>query len=145
MNYSAAMNQYKQVGVKGLVDDANPHALVKMLIEGAVERLNKAKFFMLQKNIPQKGESISKAISIIDGLKVSLDFKKGGDIATNLDDLYNYMQTRLLDANLRNDETSIDEVISLLNEIRSGWVTIPQDVRKQYDPQHQAKNKASAV
>ncbi len=140
MNHSAAMNQYKQVGVKGSIDNASPHALIQMLIDGAAERINKAKYFLLQNEIAQKGESISKAISIIDGLKVSLDHEKGGEIARNLGDLYDYMQTSLMKANLENNEAGLDEVLSLLNEIRSGWMAIPQDVRNQ----HQQKQAAIA-
>jgi len=143
MNHSAAMNQYKQVGVKGSVETASPHVLVQMLIDGAIERLNKAKYHMVQKNIAQKGESISKAITIVDGLKVSLDNEKGGEIAKNLGDLYDYMQTRLLQANLNNEEAGIDEVVSLLNEIRSGWTSIPQEIRNKFNIQHKAE--ASAV
>ncbi len=134
MNHSAAMNQYKQVGVKGSIENASPHALIQMLIDGGAERINKARFFMQQGEIAQKGESISKAISIIDGLKVSLDFEKGGEIARNLSDLYNYMQAQLMKANLENDEKLLDEVLSLLNEIRSGWAAIPQDVRNAHKP-----------
>ena len=132
MNYSAAMNQYKQVGVKGSVENASPHALIQMLIDGAAEAINKARFFMQQNDLARKGESISKVISIIDGLKVSLDFEKGGEIAKNLSDLYNYMQVQLMKANLDNDEKLLDEVLSLLNEIRSGWAAIPQDIRNKH-------------
>jgi len=128
------------VGVKGSIDNASPHALIQMLIDGAAERINKAKYFLLQNEIAQKGESISKAISIIDGLKVSLDREKGGDIARNLGDLYDYMQTCLMKANLENNEAGLDEVLSLLSEIRSGWMAIPQDVRNQ----HQQKQAALA-
>lgn len=139
MNQSAAMKQYAQVGVKGSVDNASPHVLIQMLIDGAIERLNKAKFHMAQKNIAQKGESISKAITIVDGLKVSLDFDKGGEIAQNLSDLYIYMQSKLVSSNYHNDEAGLDEVISLLNEIRSAWTTIPQDVRNKHNPAMKAE------
>lgn len=127
---ATAMNHYKQVGTQVAVDTADPHTLIKMLIDGAIERINKAKYFMLEKNVAQKGESISRAISIIDGLKVSLDMEKGGKIAENLEGLYDYMQRQLLAANVMNKSENLDEVLSLLNEIRSGWAAIPDDVRK---------------
>jgi len=129
MQNSAAMNQYKQVGVQAAVGNADPHTLIQMLIDGAIQRLNTAKMHMKQNNIPLKGESISKAISIIDGLRTSLDMEKGGDIAKNLESLYDYMQRQLLAANVDNKLENIDEVLSLMNEIRAGWVSIPQDVR----------------
>lgn len=129
MQNSAAMSQYKQVGVQAAVGNADPHTLIQMLIDGAIQRLNTAKMHMKQNNIPLKGENISKAISIIDGLRTSLDMEKGGEIAKNLESLYDYMQRQLLAANLDDKVENIDEVLSLMNEIRSGWASIPQDVR----------------
>ena len=134
MQNSAAMNQYKQVGVQSSVENADPHTLIQMLINGAIERLNMAKMHMQQKNIAMKGENISRAISIIDGLRSSLDMEKGGEIAQNLESLYEYMQRQLLAANVGDKLENIEEVISLMNEIRSGWTTIPQDIRKTKQP-----------
>jgi len=134
---AVAMNQYKQVGIQAAVETADPHSLIKMLIDGAIERINKAKYFMQENNVAQKGESISRAISIIDGLKVSLDMEKGGKIAENLAGLYDYMQRQLLAANVHNKSENLDEVLSLLNEIRSGWAAIPDDVRKAHPSSHE--------
>ena len=134
MQNSAAMNQYKQVGTQAAVETADPHTLIQMLINGAIERINTAKLCMEQEKIAQKGENISKAISIIDGLKASLDMKTGGEIAKNLADLYDYMQRQLLQANLQNEAANLDEVLNLMNEIRSGWMAIPQDVRNSHKP-----------
>ncbi len=132
MHNSAAMNQYKQVGTQAAVETADPHTLIQMLINGAIERINSAKLCMSQQRVADKGENISKAISIIDGLKTSLDMEAGGEIADNLAALYDYMQRQLLQANLSNETALLDEVLSLLNEIRSGWMAIPQDVRNQH-------------
>ena len=134
MQNSAAMNQYKQVGVKA-AENADPHTLIQMLINGAIERLNTAKMHLKQNNVAKKGESISRAISIIDGLRSSLDMQQGGEIAQNLEALYDYMQRQLLAANLKNKPENIDEVLSLMNEIRAGWSAIPQDLRKPVKPE----------
>lgn len=134
MYNATAMNQYKQVGTQAAIETADPHTLIKMLIDGAIERINKAKYFMLEKDVVRKGESISRAISIIDGLKVSIDTEGGGKIAENLEALYDYMQRQLLAANVGNKSENLDEVLSLLNEIRSGWASIPDEVRKSYQP-----------
>lgn len=133
MYNATAMNQYKQVGTQAAIETADPHTLIKMLIDGAIERINKAKYYMLEKDLVHKGESISRAISIIDGLKISLD-SEGGKIAENLEALYDYMQRQLLAANVQNKTENLDEVLSLLNEIRSGWASIPDEVRKSYQP-----------
>jgi len=131
MQNSVAMNQYKQVGTKVAVDVADPHHLIQMLIDGALERVNSAKYNMTRNEIAKKGEDISKAISIIDGLITSLDMEKGGEIAENLLALYDYMQRRLVEANLKNEIEPLNEVTSLINEIKAGWNSIPQDVRKE--------------
>lgn len=132
MQNSAAMNQYKQVGTKVAVDVADPHLLIQMLIDGALERINSAKYHMTQKNIAKKGEDISKAISIIDGLITSLDIEKGGELAENLLSLYDYMQRKLVEANLTDKMDNLNEVALLMNEIKAGWSAIPQDVRNEF-------------
>ena len=134
MQNTAAVNQYKQMGGKVAIESADPHVLTQMLIDGAIERINSSKFFLEQNNVAKKGESISKAITIIDGLRVSLDLEKGGEIAANLESLYDYMQRQLLDANIKNKSENLDEVLSLMNEIRAGWNAIPQEIRKSYKP-----------
>lgn len=135
MHTSAAVNQYKKMGATVAVDTADPHQLIQMLLEGAVERINMAKYHIQNNDAPKKGEQISKAISILDGLKVSLDMEKGGEIAANLESLYDYMQRQLLMANLENKTQNLDEVLSLLNEIRAGWAQIPQDIRNSHIPE----------
>lgn len=129
MRNSAAMNQYKQVGIQASVENADPHTLIQMLFDGVIERLNTAKMHMKQGNVALKGENISRAISIVDGLRTSLDMKAGGEMAENLEALYDYMQRQLLAANLQNKTENLDEVLSLIGEIRAGWMAIPQDIR----------------
>ena len=78
-----------------------------------------------------KGSNVSWAISIIDGLRASLNLDKGGALAGNLDGLYEYMTRTLVEANLRNDADKLTEVESLLNQIRGGWKGIEQQVNAQ--------------
>ena len=132
MYKSTAMNEYRKIGTKVAAETADPHHLIQLLMNGFVEKVNAAKFHMNNKNIAAKGESISRAISILDGLTVSLDMDKGGDIANNLASLYEYMQKKLLMSNIENDASSLDEVISLMNEIREGWNAIPQTERQAF-------------
>lgn len=131
MNYAnnhAAMNKYAQVGNQSTAAFANPHRLIQMLMEGALEKISKAKGFMQNGDIAKKGEHISWAISIIEGLRVSLDHSQGGQISENLESLYIYMNSRLTQANLNNSVEMLDEVTGLLVDIKSGWDAIPQDV-----------------
>ena len=120
-----AVQAYSKVGVASGVEQASPHRLIQMLMEGAIEKVAKAKGYMERKDIANKGSHISWAISIIDGLRASLDKTNGGDIADNLDDLYDYMTRRLIRANMENNPDLLDEVISLLRSIKGAWEEIP--------------------
>lgn len=124
-----AAKQYSTVQVHSSVVEATPHQLIQMLLEGALDRIIKARNYMQHGNIAEKGSHISMAISIISGLRASLDQDQGGEIAANLRGLYDYMERRLLEANVRNDIKALDEVAVLLREIRLGWETIPADMR----------------
>ncbi len=130
-NTRGAIGQYASVKNAAGIEEASPHRLIQMLMEGALEKIAQAKGFMEGGDIPNKGRHISWAISIIDGLRISLDKDAGGDIAENLDSLYEYMTRRLVEANLRNDKSILEEVSGLIIEIKSAWDAIPEDVRKQ--------------
>lgn len=132
MNMTAnkdALNQYKKVGVQGGIEAATPHRLIQMLMDGALERISIAKGFINTKEIARKGECIGSAIAIIDGLSTSLDKQAGGEIAVNLEALYDYMKRRLVEANSKNDISILDEVIALLVEVKTGWDAIPAEFR----------------
>ncbi len=122
----SAANVYKSMSNVGQSTEASPHQLITMLFEGALERLAVAKGAMMHGDVPKKGLMISKAISIIEGLRANLDLEKGGDIANNLNRLYEYMENRLFEANLKNQVEYIDEVVDLLRNILSGWQDIAQ-------------------
>lgn len=123
--------QYQKVGVHGEIDSASPHRLIQMLIEGALSKIYAARACMENSRITGKGENISMAISIIGGLRASLNFEAGGEIANNLNSLYDYMEQRLLEANVNNDISILDEVISLFADIKGAWDTIAPDVVQQ--------------
>ena len=124
-NSYAAMAAYRSVGVESLASTADPHQLVLMLFNGARAAVAAAKGHMERKEIAPKGETISKAISIIDGgLKASLDLNVGGEMAQNLSSLYVYMGQRLLQANIKNDAKALDEVALLLEQLGGAWESI---------------------
>jgi flagellar protein FliS len=119
------VNAYANVGLETGIAAASPHKLIVMLYDGALVALLGAKNNMAAGNIAAKGSAISKAITIIDnGLRASLDKNAGGEIAANLDALYDYMSRRLLEANLKNDAAIVDEVHRLLSDLREAWVAI---------------------
>lgn len=121
-----ALQQYNQVRTHAHIEEASPHRLIQMLMEGALDKIRLAKSFMEHGKIPEKVRHINWALSIIDGLQNSLDMEKGGDIAQNLDALYDYIQRRLVFANMDNDPAILDEVASLMTEIKAAWDAVPQ-------------------
>ncbi len=100
---------------------ASPHALVAMLIDGAIDRVVQARGAMERGATARKGERIGKAIAIVDSLRASLNAEAGGEIAQNLSALYDYLVRRLLHANLHNDVAALNEVLRLLKEVKDGW------------------------
>lgn len=124
MNAMMAMQQYQRVNVQAQVAEASPHRLIQMLMEGGLERMAQAQGAMMREQGSLKGELISKAIAIIGGLREALDPTRGGEIAGNLDRLYEYMIARLIEANKANDPALVNEVAGLLREVKSGWDAI---------------------
>lgn len=142
MSYSnkrKGANQYGRIAAESEAGFASPHRLVQMLMEGALDKVATAKGLMARRDYAGKSQHISWASSIINGLRTSLDVQAGGEIAANLNDLYAYMNRRLIDANVSNDTAILDEVSGLLSEIKSAWDAMPEDVR------HASSNKAPAA
>lgn len=122
------IRQYAQVNVSSGVEGASPHRLVQMLMEGALQRIAQAKGAIERQDIELKGRAIGKAIDIIgQGLQSVLDKDQGGELAEHLDALYGYMIDQLFAANLRNDVEKLNEVATLLKEIKSAWDAIPPE------------------
>lgn len=120
-----AVNAYAKVGTETGVMAADAHRLILMLFEGARLAIAEARLHMQRNETAAKGEAISKAIMIIDhGLKASLDVEAGGGMAEKLYALYEYMTSRLLFANLKNELKALDEVGSLLGELHGAWQAI---------------------
>ena len=128
MNASTALGAYKTNKNDVLIDDASPHRLIAMLLDGAVERITSAAGAMERGEVAVTGEAIGKAISIVDNLRVSLDQNQGGPIAENLSALYDYMTRRLLEDNATKDREMLAEVAGLLKEIKVAWDQVPADL-----------------
>lgn len=121
--YSASGTQaYAKVGVESAVMSASNDQLITLLFDGALSALVRARLFLQDGNINMKGESLSKAINIIDnGLRLGLDETSEDELTQNLMGLYRYMVHRLLRANIDNDVNAIEEVEALLRNIADAW------------------------
>jgi flagellar secretion chaperone FliS len=100
---------------------SDPARLIIMCYEGAIDSLKLAKEKIKAKDYEKKASAIKKAQDIIEELICSLNFEKGGEIASNLESLYNYMVKKIVKGDLNKDVESIDEVIGMLNKLLSAW------------------------
>lgn len=129
MNAKSATSYYKSVSLKTGVEGADAHRLIEMLLGGAGSKISEAKAHMRGGDTKLKGEAIGKAIAILEYLRASLDPGIDTQFAEQLGELYQYMERRLLEANLKNDELMLSEVLSHLNELIAGWSAIPAEYR----------------
>ncbi|MET1078198.1 MAG: flagellar export chaperone FliS [Pseudomonas sp.] len=126
MNAMSALKQYQNVNTQAQASDATPHRLIQMLMEGGLSRLAQARGAVERGQTALKGELIGKAIGIVGGLRAGLNLEQGGEVASNLDSLYEYMMARLVHANVNNEVEPLEEVAGLLRNIKSGWDAISQ-------------------
>ena len=120
-----AIESYGQVKVSTGASQSNNVELIQMLFDGLIESLSSAKGHIQHNNVSEKSKAIARASRIVLGLQGALDFEKGGDLAGNLNELYNYVTRRLLHVNARNDLKALEEIHGLMTEIRSAWETVP--------------------
>jgi flagellar protein FliS len=122
---------YRSTSAHAGVAAADPHRLIVMLMDGALERIAAARGHMANGSAAEKAQLLQRAVAIIDELRNSLNLKAGGELSHNLDALYEYMCMRLTQANSANKPEWLDEVSRLLTEIRSAWLQIPAQGRAQ--------------
>ena len=126
---SSNLAAYQSAAAHGGVAASDPHRLIVMLLDGAIERIATARGCMQRNETAEKARLINRAMSIVGELRNSLDLRKGGQIAANLAELYDYMCRRLLLATTENKVEMLDEVSTLLHEIRSAWLAIAPEGR----------------
>lgn len=128
---AARISAYRSVAAHGSSTSADPHQLITMLMDGALDRLASARGCIERGEIVAKAALLQRVGAIMEELRSSLDHSVGGEVSANLERLYDYMMRRVLAANLHNDTAAIDEVVRLLKQVRDSWITIPLEVRNQ--------------
>jgi flagellar secretion chaperone FliS len=118
--YQSLAHRYKEVAVK----TANPLQLVVMMYDAAICSLQEAKEQISRKDIAGRSQSINKCISIISELQSCLNIKQGGEIASSLNRLYDYMKRRMFAANLEQSVAPLQETEALLENLRSAWIEL---------------------
>lgn len=120
-----SMKAYKSVALDSQKTIASPYQVVKMLLTGVLERLVKARIAIENKNHEQRSELISSTLLILAELRMSLDHEAGGEIADNLDKLYEFIMGELVEANSKNDIEKVEAASRILREIKDAWDNIP--------------------
>lgn len=124
---AAAAKQYQSLDTSSRIEDASPHRLIQLMMERTLTKIGRARGHMQRKEVQQKGANISDAIDIIEALQASLNHSADKRMSENFDALYSYMMRRLLEANLQNDESILDEVTGLLRELKEAWDAIADE------------------
>ncbi len=104
--------------------------LVQILYQGAFDAVERARRHLAEGDIAARSRQISKASAILAELAVSLDHNAGGDLSRTLLELYDYMQRRLIEANLQQSEPILAEVSRLLATLLEGWMKCPSAATK---------------
>lgn len=125
---SSAINNYRQTDSSEALY-ATPHRLVQMLMSGVLDGAANGKGAILREQPEERHKEITWTINLIEALRGALDFEEGGEISTNLDSLYDYMIRRLYDGDVGNDYEPLDEVSSLMKEIKEAWDAMPEVLR----------------
>lgn len=124
----ASIKKYRNANADN-VADADPHQLISIIFKHILANVAIASGAISRKETENKGKCLTKAIALVGELQDSLDMEKGGEISSNLFDLYDYIVRTLLEANISNDTMKLDEVKSLISEIKEGWDAIPVEKR----------------
>lgn len=115
MSYGA--NQYKKTSI----GTANRGQILIMLYEAAIKHIKTATVAIDKKDVAAKGMAIGKVHDIINELAATLDHNVGGNIAVELERLYNFMTEQLVQANIENSKDKLNTVRKLLETLLDGW------------------------
>ena len=123
-NYSASYSasQYRANSV-----NTSPLQLVVMCYDGMLRFSRKAYEAIEKNDIEGRVKYINKTLAIIDELQNSLDFVRGGEVARNLDRVYDYLNNEFMKVSMRNDLKTLDHLETLIRELRGAWSKIASE------------------
>lgn len=114
------LNRYQQIRIQ----TATPGQLIQMLFDGAIRFMTQGLEAMKNGKIEDANRNLLRAQRIVAELQVSLDLERGGEIAENLNQIYDYIYRQLVDANVKNLPDNVTESIKLISELKEAWVEV---------------------
>jgi flagellar protein FliS len=128
MNALAALSQYGKIKDDTQTMYASPHQLMLMLFDGAIESMSFTIGAIQKNDLALRSKQSTRSITIINGMRECLDMQAGGELADNLYALYQYMAQELFRAGIKNDSDTIQNIQTMLKDIRGSWEKIPLDM-----------------
>ena len=128
--YHRNLKAYKATSIEADLAVADPHRVIQLMMQGLLESLAQAKGAIERKDMEAKSVAISKAQGLLHGLQDTLDMKQG-QIAEDLFALYAYMDERIWDASVKRETAPLEEVMTLMLTIKSGWDQLPESEKQQ--------------
>jgi flagellar secretion chaperone FliS len=124
LNEYDPFSAYQQTSLDAKLASATSHDMVRMLLDGLLEELERVTGHMERKQFEAKGTSVNKCLNIVYGLDSMLDLDNGAEVATNLHNLYDYCSRQLVTASVENDPVALTPVVKVIQDIRAGWVNL---------------------
>lgn len=124
-----AVNSYMSVKKEELKEEKSSYEVVALLLNGLIDKVTSAIFSIKSNDVVKKGEAIGVAISVLEALKMSLDKEAGGQISENLENLYTFCIKELLLANIENSVEKLENVLTVIQNIKEGWDGIEDQVK----------------
>ena len=123
-------NTYQEIAVQ----TSSPTKLVVMLYEGAIRFLRQSITAIQSKDLDQKRHSVDRAVAVIQHLQGTLDMDRGGAVAAELDKLYTYINSKIIEGSSKLQTAPIEEAIKLLTVLLSGWEEVSRRGQEQTVP-----------
>lgn len=130
MYANKGIQAYKKDSLKADLASADPHRVIQLLMQGALERLALSKGYIERRDMEAKSETLTRVVEIINALRDSLDRDANPELVDNLEALYLFMIEQIHEASAGLDINRIDTVMKLMLEIKGAWDQI-SDAAKQ--------------
>lgn len=121
MYKSKGIQAYRKESIKSDLASADPHRIIQLLMQGALEKLALGKGCIDRSDLAGKAEALTRAVEIINALRDALDRDANPELVDNLESLYDYMVVRITEASVKKDTSILEQVMGLILQIKGAW------------------------